>query len=139
MNIEQYLKIIFEDMRECTAQIATDREAFFRQFPFMPPSISMGDGKLIFVSNKSVAAIGKIAQIYRQNSVECRRALPENEMRKFVSHGIGAVIGALVPAGTADFSIPVDPKAFWILLRERLSLNLAAMNCELRLTYSAHG
>jgi hypothetical protein len=63
-------------MRDGAAQIRADRNAFFQQFPLVPPTISVGGGRSIYVSQKSVAAIQAIARVNRENSAEFRGALP---------------------------------------------------------------
>ena len=63
MSFRQYLQELFDDMRDCAEQIAADRDAFFRRFPLVPPNISIGDGRRIFVSEKSLVAIQKIARL----------------------------------------------------------------------------
>jgi hypothetical protein len=98
MAFELQLQAIFNDMRDCAVQIAVDRDAFFRRFPLMPPTISIGDGRMIYVSQKSVVAVREIARVYRENSAEYRRALPQNEMVELVSCAIGSVISASAPA-----------------------------------------
>jgi hypothetical protein len=137
MAFELQLQAIFNDMRDCAVQIAVDRDAFFRRFPLMPPTISIGDGRMIYVSQKSVVAVREIARVYRENSAEYRRALPQNEMVELVSCAIGSVISASAPAGATEFPIPADPDAFWVALRERLAQDLTKLNRELTHLFGA--
>jgi hypothetical protein len=137
MSFELNLQAIFDDMRECTAQVAADRNAFFRQFPLMPPTISIDDGLVIYISQKGVVGIREIARIYRENSAECRRALPQNEMADLVSRAIGSIIGASVLPGALEFLIPTDAGAFWVSLREQLVRDLAKLDRELTHLFGA--
>ena len=67
---------------------------FFANSPFLPPTISVGDGRSIYVSKKSVAAIQAIARVIRENSVDFRGALPLKEMVELLSSAIGSIIVA---------------------------------------------
>jgi hypothetical protein len=137
MNLKLHLQAIFDDMRDCAAQIRADRNAFFQQFPFVPPKISVGDGRSIYVSQKSVAAIQAIARVCRENSAEFRGALPHREMAELVSCAIGSIVGASIPADATEFPIPVDPDAFLVVLRARLAADLSELNRELTHLFGA--
>lgn len=137
MNLKLHLQAIFDDMRDCAAQIKTDRNAFLQQFPFVPPTIRVGDGRSIYVSQRSVASIQEIARVYRQNSVEYRGALPHKEMAELVSCAIGSIIGVSIPADVTEFPIPVDSDAFLVALRARLATDLLALNRELTHVFGA--
>jgi hypothetical protein len=131
MNLKLHLQAVFDDMRECAVQIRDDRTAFFRQFPFLPPTISVGDGRSIYVSKKSVAAIQAIARVIRENSVDFRGALPHKEMVELVSSAIGSIIVVSAPADETEFTIPSDSESFLVILRERLAADLLVLNREL--------
>jgi hypothetical protein len=137
MTFEQRLRAIFDDMRDCAAQIAADREKFIRRFPLPPPSIGVGNGQMIYLSEKGVAAINAIARTYRENSPEYRRALPHNEMVELVARAIGSVISASASAGATELAIPADPDAFWIALRDQLAGDLKELNRELAHLFGA--
>jgi len=131
MTLKQHLQAIFDDIRDCAELIASDRDAYFRQFRLIPPRINVGGGRGFYVSGKSVDALREIARIHRENSTEHRRALPLDEMAELVSNAIGAVIGASVAEGADKFAIPTDPATFWPSLREQLARDLADLNREL--------
>jgi hypothetical protein len=137
MSYQRHLQAIFDDIRDCAAQIEADRDAFFRRFPLLPPMISIGDGRIIYVSQKSVIAVREIARTYRENSSERQRALSQNEMAELVSGGIGSIIGASFSAGATDFLIPTDPESFWVALREQLTRDIANLNHELTHLFGA--
>jgi len=137
MTFELHLQAIFDDMRECAEQIAANRDAFFRRFPVMPPTISVGDGQFIYISRRSVVAVREIARVYRENSAEYRRALPQNEMIELVSSAIGSVVTASMSADATEFPIPTDPAAFWVALREQLAVDLIKLNRELTHLFGA--
>ena len=137
MFFERHLQSIFDDIRNCAEEIAADREAFFRRFPFLPPRISVGDGRAIYVSQKSVIAIREIASVYRTNSSEHRSALPQNEMAELVARAIGSLVGTSAPAGATEFPIPPDPEAFWVALRDNLAQELAKLDRELTHLFGA--
>ncbi len=137
MNLKLHLQAVFDDMRECAVQIRDDRTAFFRQFPFLPPTISVGDGRSIYVSKKSVAAIQAIARVIRENSVDFRGALPLKEMVELLSSAIGSIIVASAPADATEFTIPSDSESFLVTLRERLAADLLVLNRELTHVFGA--
>jgi hypothetical protein len=128
MSFRQYLQELFDDMRDCAEQIAADRDAFFRRFPLVPPNISIGDGRRIFVSEKSLVAIQKIARLYRGNTANYRRALSGSDMADLISLAIGSVIGDSVPTEGTQFPIPDDPQMFWIALRDQLTRDITKLN-----------
>jgi hypothetical protein len=137
MNLKLHLQAIFDDMRDCAVQIRTDQAAFFRQFAFLPPTISVGDGRSIYVSKKSVAAIQAIARISRENSADFRAALPHKEMVELVSHAIGSIIVASAPADATEFTIPLEPDSFLIALRQRMAADLSELDRELTHLFGA--
>jgi hypothetical protein len=137
MHLKLHLQAVFDDMRECAVQIRDDRTAFFRQFPFLPPTISVGDGRSIYVSKKSVAAIQAIARVIRENSVDFRGALPHKEMVELVSSAIGSIIVVSAPADETEFTIPSDSESFLVILRERLAADLLVLNRELTHVFGA--
>jgi len=138
MTFKPHLQAIFDDMRDCAGRIAADYDAFFRESPrFASPTISLGDGQVIYVSQKSVVAIREIARIYRENSAECGRALPHSEMEDLVSSALGSLVRASAPAGATEFPIPIDPDTFWVVLREQLARDLTKLNRELTHLFGA--
>jgi hypothetical protein len=137
MTFELHLRAIFDDMRDCAEQIIADRSAFLKRFPFAPPTISVGDGRTIYVSEKTVLAVREIARKYRENSAECRRALPHHEMAELASFAIGSIISKSAPNGATEFPIPDDPNAFWVALRTQLTLDLTKLDRELTHLFGA--
>jgi hypothetical protein len=128
MSFQNYLNEIFDDMRDCAEQISADRNAFLRQFPLLPPTVSIGKGRRIYVSQKSVFAIQEISRVYRENSTEYRRAFSNDDMANLFSSAIGSVIGASTAAGATEFPIPTDPEAFWTELRVQLASDIAQLS-----------
>jgi hypothetical protein len=137
MTYVSHLQAIFDDMRDCAAQMTADKDAFFRRFPLTPPTISLDDGRLIFVGQKSVLAIGEIARIYRENSAECQRAVPQKDMEELVSRAIGLIISASTISEATTFWIPTDAEAFWTSLREQIVQGRTELDYELTHVFGA--
>jgi hypothetical protein len=118
MSIENELQIIFKDIKDCSEQLEQDRRAFFKRFPFIPPSISVGNGRVIFISQNSENAVIRISRTLRENSLEYQAATSEKEMNNLVSRAIGELLAANTDDATTKFDIPTDAITFKRDLRQ---------------------
>lgn len=131
MNFEQLMGDILQDIRECQQQIASDKDGYFQRFPRLPPTIGLSSGEVIFVSERSVRAIRKIAHTYWRNSAECQRALSAGEMPSFVSRSIGTVLNEFRDPSTSQIQLPDAPDHLWKLVRAQFGTDLKEFNEEL--------
>jgi len=81
MSIENDLQILFQDLQKCSDQIGSNSSAFFKSFRFIPPSIGIGDGHVIYMSQKGEDSVVRISQALRKNSQAYQAAIRRMPVR----------------------------------------------------------
>lgn len=134
-SIPANLATLFMGIAEGEAQRKVDRESYFSQFSFLPPTISLSNGRVVLLGPSGPACISAIAKILRDNSSELRAALTLAETTNAVSRAIGDLL-AETEAGNA-YEIPDDETEFGRALVDRVQANTAAARIDLSHVFGA--
>ncbi len=127
MSIESDLKTLFRDIEEVSSLSPDERRAYYRNFRFGPPSLPVGQGRCIYLTDEGAKAVARIARSIRNNSPTIKMAYSEAELLRLTGDLIGRLLLADTAPGGVTFEVPEDAIAFKIKLKASLNEHLSGL------------
>lgn len=128
MSIEADLRTLFADIEQVSELKGADINAYYDRYAFGPPSLPVGDGRQINLSDTGAKAVSQIAATIRANSAHLAAAYSEDEMLKLTRWNIATLLLADTDPQGQSFEVPTETRPF----KRRLSASILEDASKLR-------
>lgn len=110
-TIEQAAERLLDDIRDAERQRKISPRAYHAQFPFLPPSIGLGDGRMVFLGPNGTHSLQQLSAAISKRHPTAFTTSSSAELLRFTTSAAGKILRATMDSDGV-LTVPDDPCVF---------------------------